>query len=275
MAALLSELVGILQEIAPLSLAASWDNVGLLIDPGAAVTVRRVLFTIDLSEEVVAEARGQGTQLIVAYHPPIFQGLKRLSVSSPKDRVIWNAVAAGLAVYSPHTALDAVPGGVNDWLARGLGQGEHAPIEPSSPSLWPSLRPRVGSGMGRTVRLTDPITIQEAVARTKSHLGLKQLRVAIAPRHAQGQLVQTGAVCAGAGGSVLCKVTDADLLITGEMRHHDVVDALGRGQSVILSEHTHTERGFLPEFAAQFRAQAQSSVETVVSQVDADPLSIA
>lgn len=111
-----------LKQIAPERLAESWDKVGLHVgDPEQKVS--RALLCIDMTEAVVAEAVKKRCQLIVAYHPPIFDPLKRMTADGPwTQRRIWQATRAGLAVYSPHTALDAVRGGTNDWLCDGLGK---------------------------------------------------------------------------------------------------------------------------------------------------------
>jgi dinuclear metal center YbgI/SA1388 family protein len=118
-----SSVIRQLQVIAPLEYACDWDNVGLLVGapdwPGAPV-----MLTIDLTAEVLAEAMEADVRMIMAYHPPIFHPLKRLTTASEKQRIILEAARAGISIYSPHTALDAAPGGVNDWLAEGLGSGD-------------------------------------------------------------------------------------------------------------------------------------------------------
>lgn len=122
------ELINALEQIAPLSLAAEWDNVGLLVGSDQW-PVDSVLLTIDLTEEVLREAIEKQATLIVAYHPPIFDPLTTLTDRSPKQRIILEAIRAGISIYSPHTALDAAPGGVNDWLAEGLGPGVVHPLQ--------------------------------------------------------------------------------------------------------------------------------------------------
>ena len=108
----LSEVVALLDSLAPPAFAEAWDNVGLLTgDP--AQTITRVLTTIDLTPEVFEEARAQRCELVVAYHPPIFSPLKRVT----SDSIIYKAIAHSMAIYSPHTALDAARGGTNDVLA--------------------------------------------------------------------------------------------------------------------------------------------------------------
>src|SRR5688500_11304201 len=94
-----------LEQLAPLRLAARWDNVGLLIE--GTRPVARILLCSDLGEAVLAEALADGSDLIVAYHPPLFTGVKRLTSRAASDRVLLAAIRAGIHVYSPHTALDA------------------------------------------------------------------------------------------------------------------------------------------------------------------------
>ena len=265
-----TEVLSILQRLAPLDLAEPWDNVGLLLEPAPAPLtppLSDVLLTIDLSDQVVSEAEALGAKLIVAYHPPILEGLKRLRSTAPAERSILRCVAAGIALYSPHTALDAAAGGVNDWLLDAFGQpeSERAPCFPH-----PSDR-RLGGG--RFVHLAKPIELAEAVERLKRHLGLTQLRLAAAEQHASGaQLVRRIAVCAGAGGSVFDKLSGFDLFVTGEMRHHDVLAKVRAGSSVLLSEHTHTERGYLRLLAERLRAETHGGANFHVSRCDRDPL---
>ena len=113
---LLSELVAALNDIAPTRNAESWDNVGLLVgDPARAVS--KVMLTIDYTDAVAAEAQAAVCDAVVAYHPPIFQPLKRLT----SENIVFDAIRRGVAIYSPHTALDVVDGGTNDMLADVLG----------------------------------------------------------------------------------------------------------------------------------------------------------
>ena len=118
----LTDVLTLLERMAPLELAEKWDNAGLLLEPSVARTrpIARLFLCIDLEERVLDEALAARADFIFAYHPPIFRGLKRLRASAPEERLLLRALEAGLPVYSPHTALDAARDGVNDWLARGL-----------------------------------------------------------------------------------------------------------------------------------------------------------
>jgi dinuclear metal center YbgI/SA1388 family protein len=261
----LSEILELLETLAPLALAEDWDNVGLLVEPARDCQVSRVLLTVDLTEPVLSEAIEGGAELVIAYHPPIFRGLKRLTRRVASERIPMDALRAGIAVYSPHTALDAATGGINDWLAGLLGPGRRRPIVP---------HPRVEQvGAGRIVQLDEPMPLVEALGYIKSGLSLPSLRVAAAHRHQEGEPIETFAVCAGAGGSVFEKLPFADLWLTGEMRHHDVLARVAEGQTVVLTDHTNTERGFLPKLAACLRENF-TDVAVRVSSRDADPLVI-
>ena len=134
----LSTILDALNQIAPQRQAELWDKVGLhLGDPRKQVSGG--LLCIDLTEAVVAEAVETGCELVVAYHPPIFHPLERLVDDGPwTQRRILAAARAGLAVYSPHTALDAARGGVCDWLVSLIdpqAKGRSVPIKPRAAGL--------------------------------------------------------------------------------------------------------------------------------------------
>ena len=104
-----------MQRYAPLELAESWDNPGLLVDCGREVS--RVLVTLDITPEVVEEAAAGGCELIVSHHPVIFSPLKKLT---PRD-VSFQLVQKGISAICMHTNLDAAEGGVNEVLAGIFG----------------------------------------------------------------------------------------------------------------------------------------------------------
>jgi dinuclear metal center YbgI/SA1388 family protein len=266
MTCLLTEALDALQRIAPLELAANWDNVGLLVEPkpkeGARLT--SLLLTIDLTEPVLAEALAHHVELIVAYHPPIFSGLKRLTRATVSERVALDSIGAGVFVYSPHTALDASEGGLNDWLASAIGPGIALPIEPTPGAER--------TGQGRLLRLDAPTRLDQAIANIKAHLELELLRVA-RPHTSENPVLSCVAVCAGAGGSVLQNVR-ADLFLTGEMRHHDILSKQAQGSSVVLCDHTNTERGYLPLLAERLDAALGGRATIIVSHADSDPLRV-
>src|SRR6478752_150001 len=98
---LLRDLLTVLEEIAPTRDAESWDNVGLLVGD-ASQAVSRALLAIDYTPGVAEEARREGCELVIAYHPPLFAAVRRLTAPD----LMFEAIRRGVAIYSPHTALD-------------------------------------------------------------------------------------------------------------------------------------------------------------------------
>ncbi|MBA7714021.1 GTP cyclohydrolase 1 type 2 [subsurface metagenome] len=115
-----------IEKIVPLELAQDWDNVGLLIGDEHR-KVKNILLTIDITGDVVAEAKELKTDLIISYHPVIWDGLKKITADS-QSSVVYELLRSGIAVFSIHTALDSAIGGVNDGLAEIIGIRDAEPI---------------------------------------------------------------------------------------------------------------------------------------------------
>jgi dinuclear metal center YbgI/SA1388 family protein len=109
-----------LDSVAPPALQESYDNAGLLVG-NDSLPVSRVLITLDCTEEVVDEAIKTGCNLIVAHHPIVFKGLKRLTGKNYIERTVIKAIKNDIAIYASHTNLDNIKGGVNYKIGRKLG----------------------------------------------------------------------------------------------------------------------------------------------------------
>jgi dinuclear metal center YbgI/SA1388 family protein len=248
----LKTFIDCLEEIAPLELADEWDNPGLLIEPLKSRDIKKVLLTVDLTEAVAREAVQLKIDAIITYHPLFFGGFQRLEKTNPQARTAMRLIEKSIAVYSPHTALDAAPGGVNDWLADTLGDGDLYCAE---------------TGGARIVELFTPVKLPTLGKRIKGSLRLQRLKIAAANNRA----VKTIAVCAGAGIEALRSIK-ADCYLTGEMKHHDVLGAVETGTSVILCGHTESERGYLKILRRLLLVEAENTVEVLISKADAAPL---
>lgn len=136
----LADLIAAMDTIAPPHLAEEWDNVGLLVGSPSRELRGPVVLTIDLTEPVVAEAVAARAGAIIAYHPPIFKPIRRLTDAAPRERALLRAAEEGVAIYSPHTALDAAPGGLTDWLCEGVSGGSEGKIAGDCRALSPHLQ---------------------------------------------------------------------------------------------------------------------------------------
>ena len=124
---IVQDIITALQTIAPLALAAEWDNVGLLLGD-TATPVERVMTCLTVTAESAAEAVDERAHLIVSHHPILFRPTKKMTAATSEGRMLLSLVQAGIAVYSAHTAFDNCAGGINELLAKKLGLGDVGPL---------------------------------------------------------------------------------------------------------------------------------------------------
>ncbi|XP_003742801.1 NIF3-like protein 1 [Galendromus occidentalis] len=263
----LQRVVQVLRRFAPLELAESWDNVGLLLEPSNSL-IKKVFLTNDLTERVMEEAIAWKANMIISYHPPIFSAFKRLDQSNWRSRIVIKCLENRIALYSPHTSWDCVKGGVNDWLGKAFSSRLPSRVDFISPF---DKGEGISGGPGRVITLEQPIDFKQAINLVKSHLKLTAVRTS---KPAVEKSIKTIGLCAGSGSAVLQQAHSAqpfDLLVTGGMGHHDALEAVHQGSYVILSEHSDTERGFLHDFKEKLRAEVPE-LEVTVSVIDEDPM---
>ena len=123
-----ADIVGIINKIAPASLAEAWDNPGLQIgDPSAEVA--RIMVALDPTPDVIDSAIAASCQLLVTHHPLIFKPLKSISTSTPLGALIQKAIKGGVSILSMHTNYDIASGGLNDLLASKIGLSNCVPLK--------------------------------------------------------------------------------------------------------------------------------------------------
>jgi dinuclear metal center YbgI/SA1388 family protein len=243
------DLVRAMEAIAPVRFAASWDNVGLIAGDLSS-PLARVLLTIDCTAEVLSEARRERVDAVVSYHPPVFEPQKTFLAGS----MAFEAIRAGIALYSPHTALDVADGGTNDVLGDALAMTSRAPLResPADPSDAPSTEPLARRGFGR-VGSIQRASVATLVERVKGALSIERVLVA-------GPLdrdVERVAVCAGSGGDLLPEAIAAGvhLFLTGELRHHDALRGAAAGLTLVCALHSSSERAALVSLERQLAAR--------------------
>ncbi|SAM67072.1 related to Ngg1p-interacting factor 3 [Ustilago bromivora] len=279
-----------MRQIAPLQLAeTSFDNVGVLLQAPPPITQsthekQGIMLAIDLTTEVCDEMLSSPKNIKVAlvYHPIIFRGLKSITFADPQQTSLLRLAAAGVSVYCPHTSLDAAPGGINDWLGRVVSDKEKLNEFDSDKRLhgfrshvYPYLSPAKNvpkgfesAGMGRLIQLDEAQSFEEIVRRVKQNLDLPHVQGC----KASDKKISTIAVCAGSGSSVFSGVK-ADLYLTGELPHHEILAYKAAGASVIATNHTNTERKYLRDVLQHWlRRELPAQYSISVSQADRDPL---
>ncbi|HKJ80120.1 MAG TPA: Nif3-like dinuclear metal center hexameric protein [Prolixibacteraceae bacterium] len=130
----IKDITTFLESVAPLKLQESYDNAGLIIgDENAKIS--SAIVTLDVTEEVVDEAIEKKAGLIVAHHPIIFSGLKKLTGKTYIERTVLKAIKNDVAIYAAHTNIDSVMGGVNAKICAKLGLENCKILQPANGQL--------------------------------------------------------------------------------------------------------------------------------------------
>lgn len=267
---LLQDVVEIVEELWPASLAEHWDAVGLVAGRRDA-PVRRIHFAVDPVRAVVEEACVSEADLLIAHHPLLLKPVHSVEAGGVKGEMVHRLIESGCALLTAHTNGDSAVGGVNDVLCEILGLEDPVPLRIASEGL-------VEEGLGRVGSLPQGLTLGEFAARVFSALPAVAGGVRVAgDREA---FVQRVALCGGAGDSLLeaARAAEADVYITADLRHHpasEAREAVREGRPFLIDvSHFASEWLWLPA-AAQAVDRALEDrgydVEVAVSGINTDP----
>ena len=263
MVATVSQVLAALERRNPVSLAADWDAVGLICgDPDAPV--ERVLFAVDPVSVVVQEAISGDYSMLITHHPLFLRAVHGVGAVDAKGRIVHSLIANGIALAAAHTNADHANPGVSDALGEALGLSQMRPIDALSEL----------TGTGRIGMLARPMTLEDFSAFVAAAL----------PRTAHGvrvsgdpeALVQTVAVCGGAGDSLLDSVgARADVYVTADLRHHRAQDHRADGGCALIDvAHWASEWPWLQRAAGQLvsdLAQEGMNITANCSKTPTDP----
>ncbi len=215
----IKDVLSVLETVAPPYLQESYDNAGLIVgDPETRVT--GILFCLDSTEAVVGEAVEKGCNLVVAHHPIVFRGLKRLNGANYVERTVMQAIRRNVALYAIHTNLDNVHRqGVNAKIAEKIGLVNHRILAPKA-----GTDGSVGAGL--LGELPAPLPEADFLKHVK-----QVLRAGVVRHTAlRGRPVGTVAVCGGSGSFLLPEAlkAGADAFVTADFKYHEFFDAEGR-----------------------------------------------
>ena len=215
----ITDVTDFLEEIAPLSYQEKYDNAGLITgDPNWKVS--GVLTCLDVTDEILQEAKSKGCNLIVSHHPIIFRALKKLNVNYYVDRVIIKAIKEDIAIYAIHTNLDNVlVNGVNETIANRLGLIDQK-------ILLVKDHTEKGVGAGLLAQTVQPLVCQDLLKLVKDKLQAKSIR------HTMdlGRPINKVAICGGSGSFLISESIrqEADVLISADFKYHDFFEANGQ-----------------------------------------------
>ncbi|MBO6306567.1 MAG: Nif3-like dinuclear metal center hexameric protein [Paludibacteraceae bacterium] len=253
---LLREIINRIESVAPRSAQENWDNSGMQVgDTGREVS--SVLLTTDVTPEVVNEAVMHGCQLVLSHHPLLFHGLKQLCRQTPQACVVETAIKHDIAIYSAHTSLDSVPGGINTRLADKLGLTGYHILSPS---------PSGTTGLGVIGTLSQPVDYAGFIEHVRTILECTYVRYTRAPK----EIIQTVALCGGSGAEFIDEAIaqGADVYLTADCKYHEFQTADGR-IGLIDIDHWYSERHAREIFRDIL---APLGLRCIISETDRTPI---
>ena len=251
----IGELAELLDEMIPLQLAESWDNVGLMLGRRNR-PVKRILLALDMTQEVVAQAIAKKADMLLTHHPAIFRKLSNVTDADWQQELLLQLAEHGIAVYSAHTNLDCVANGVNAVLSKRLRLQDDDVLDASN-------------GLGRIGFLAEPQSLQSFAQQVKKMLNADYVTVGDA-----GKKVQRVAICGGTGSDLLelALAQGADTLVTGDVKYHEAQRAVFSGLNIIDAGHQPTELPVLDDLADRLSLRFSEVSWNIVVNVASESL---
>lgn len=255
----IKEITNYLEKIAPLSYQENYDNCGLIVGD-SNTSVNAALITLDCTESIIEEAIERECDLIIAHHPIIFSGIKKLNGSNYIERVVIKAIKNNIAIYAIHTNLDNVHNGVSAKIADRLDLKTCKILAPKENF------PNIGAGI-----------IGELSEAIESKLFLKMLKDIMETdciRHTSivSSKIKKVAVCGGSGSFLLekAKELDADIYISADFKYHEFFDA---DNKLIIADIGHYEsEHFTKDLIYDFLTKKFTSFAVRLSKVNTNPI---
>jgi len=251
-----NEVLDAMEEIASLELAAEWDNCGVQIDTGKD-RIEKVFVALEITKDIVSEAKTNGVDLIITHHPLIFKPIYKVDRNSLTGNYIVELFNAGISVCSAHTNFDEVSGGNNDYIATML--------------KLENIERHSGDSLIYTGELPEPMYFNEVCDFVKIALKL-EIKFMNATGNPQAAIKKVG-ICAGSGSSMIDGAIAAgcDLYITGDVKYHDARYAAEKGICLLDAWHYGMERFFPENYSEKLAAITEGKVEIITSSINLDP----
>lgn len=238
------EIIERLNILAPETMACGWDNPGLLAGRFDK-EVKKIYLALDATDAVVCEAAAAGADMLITHHPLIFKAIKKVNDGDFIGRRLVALLQADISYYAMHTNFDSAPGCMADMAAKKLGLQDAQVLEVMGEAEGAAY------GIGKIGMLKEPMGLRELAGFVKERFGLAS--VTVYGDLEDGTKLSRCAVSPGSGGSMveISLEKGAQVLITGDMGHHEGIDSVARKMAVIDAGHYGLEYGFV-EFMEEF-----------------------
>lgn len=251
------DVVRIIQKSVPEEMQEDWDNSGIQIGFNER-KVNKILTCLEVTGEVINEAIDRNADMIVSHHPLIFGGISSIDSDIPLGNMILRLIQAQISVYSSHTPFDLIDGGNNDVMAELLGLSDVHTVS--------------GDGFCKAGVLSEAISFEEFIRYTADRLDLDIRKVRAAGN--KEKVITSVALCTGAGAEYAGAAARAgyDCLVTGDVKHHEALDAAADDFCIVDAGHYGTEKFFNHSMALRLAGlTGEKNVEIIESSVVTDP----
>lgn len=255
------EIIDILEKLAPGRFACQWDNPGLLAGR-TEKEVKKILLAVDADDVAVKRAVESRADMIVSHHPLIFKPIKSVTDGDFIGRRLVTMIQADISYFAMHTNFDAAPGCMADCVAERLGITGGAPLEEMGEEDG------IPFGIGKIGQLKEPVTGRKLAKEIKERFGLPFVTI-YGEQMWEEEPVTIAAVCPGSGGSTIQAAVDkgAQVLVTGDISHHEGIDANARGLMIIDAGHYGLEHVFMEYMEEYLKNTLGSQVEITTMPV--------
>lgn len=252
-----SEIIAILEELAPRRLACDWDNPGLLAGR-MDKEVKKILLTVDVDDDAVEMAIRENVDMIVSHHPLIFKAVKHVTDEDFIGRRLVKLIQADISYFAMHTNFDSAPGGMADVVADRLGIVFGSPLEEMGEDNG------VIYGIGKIGVLKAPMNGRAFAKMVKEEFGLPFVTV-YGSELWETEPVKVAATCPGSGGSTIREALSkgAQVLVTGDIGHHEGIDAKAQGLMIIDAGHYGLEHVFIEYMESYLKEHLAEEIELV------------
>lgn len=246
------EIINILERQSPPEYAMEWDNVGLLVGRRTR-DIHKIMLAVDATVDICQLALDYKVDMIVTHHPMIFSKLNRVNDDTVLGRKILSLIEAGVACYAMHTNFDTM-GGMGKLAADMLGLKNLEVLEETLN----------GEGIGEIGILDRRLSLEQLACHVKEVFGLEHVMLYGNPN----DCVDKVAISPGSGKSVIdiAFQKGAECLITGDIGHHDGVDAVDMGLPIIDASHYGIEKIFM-KYIYHYLKDYCPDVEIVIADV--------
>lgn len=262
----LKEIIKIINTKYPEKLQYGWDNSGLNIGDIDS-EINKILLCLDINDTVLEESIKKGVDLIISHHPFIFEKINQIRKDDIKGSIIYKAIKNNISVYCMHTNYDIAFDGLNDYFMGLIGINEYDILEFEGKS--DDYLDGREYGLGRVGKLDTPMKMGSFIEFIKEKLRINRVRLVGNPN----DTINKVAVVTGSGAEFfkMAKNLDVDILITGDLKYHQAVDADELGISILDCGHYGTEKIF-SDSIIMFLEENLVGVEIIKSETEKNPI---